>query len=291
MAGPAKKRLTASLLTDPVHFFALGFGSGLSPRAPGTVGTLAAAPIAFVLLQLPALVAWIVVAIAIAGGIRITGVSAERLGTEAADWASRFMHLPKPYTGLILGGNSGPYTFGAKAADSIARQASRMAAQRNGALLISTSARRPKSVVKILKQVVSVPHYLYQWQANGGANPYFGILALSDELIVTADSVSMLSEACATGKPVYMAELGGYNYPMRPGRKTAVDFRLSALTYSWMMRFGPKRLSRDLRLVHNKLLAEARVAWLGDSLQQRSILESADMAHALQRVRALFGYP
>jgi mitochondrial fission protein ELM1 len=223
--------------------------------------------------------------------LTLHSVSAERLGTAAADWASRLMHLPKPYTGLILGGNSGPYTLGAKAADSIARQASRMAAQRNGALLISTSARTPKSVVQILKQVVSVPHYLYQWQANGGANPYFGILALSDELIVTADSVSMLSEACATGKPVYMAELGGYNYPMRPGRKTAVDFRLSALTYSWMMRFGPKRLSRDLRLVHNKLLAEGRVAWLGDSLQQRSVPESADMEHALQRVRALFGYP
>jgi hypothetical protein len=145
--------------------------------------------------------------------------------------------------------------------------------------------------VQALKQTVSVPHYLHHWQANGEANPYFGILTLSDELIVTADSVSMLSEACATGKPVYMADLGGYGYPMRPGRKTAVDFRLSALTYSWMMRFGPKRLSRDIRLVHNNLLSEGRVAWLGESLQRRAGADSADMDHALQRVRALFGYP
>jgi hypothetical protein len=200
------------------------------------------------------------------------------------------MPLPKPYTGVIVGGNSGPYTLGVKAVESIIRRANRMAARRNGSLLISTSARTAKTVVQILKQSVSVPHYLYQWRADGGANPYFGILALSDELIVTADSVSMLSEACATGKPVYMAELGGYGYPMRPGRNTAVDFRLSALTYSWMMRFGPKRLSRDIRLVHKKLLAEGRVAWLGESLQQRTDMSSADMDHALQRVRALFEY-
>ncbi|MEN8800958.1 MAG: mitochondrial fission ELM1 family protein [Thiogranum sp.] len=218
-------------------------------------------------------------------------VSAERLKAEAGHWGSRFMHLPKPYTGVIVGGNSGPYTLGAKAAESIARQASRMAGQRHGALLISTSARTPNSVVQVLKQTVSVPYYLYHWQANDVANPYFGILALSDELIVTADSVSMLSEACATGKPVYMAELGGYRYPMRPGRKTVVDFRLSALTYSWMMRFGPKRLSRDICLVHNRLLSEGRAAWLGESLQQRTDTSSSDMDHALQRVRALFGYP
>jgi len=217
-------------------------------------------------------------------------VSAERLKAEAGEWGSRFMHLPKPCTGVILGGNSGPYTLGPKVVESIVRQANRMAAQRNGSLLISTSARTPKTVVQVLKQAVSVPHYLYHWQANDGANPYFAILALSDELIVTADSVSMLSEACATGKPVYMAELGGYGYPMRPGRKTAVDFRLSALTYSWMMRFGPKRLSRDIRLVHNNLLSEGRVVWLGEPFTQRTDTGSADLDHALQRVRALFAY-
>lgn len=32
-------------LADPIQFFALGFGSGLAPKAPGTFGTLAAIPI------------------------------------------------------------------------------------------------------------------------------------------------------------------------------------------------------------------------------------------------------
>ncbi len=32
-------------LSNPIHFLALGFGSGLAPKAPGTFGTLAAIPV------------------------------------------------------------------------------------------------------------------------------------------------------------------------------------------------------------------------------------------------------
>jgi len=46
----ASRATAAFMLRHPAHWIALGFGSGLSPRAPGTVGTLWAW-IAFVLLQ------------------------------------------------------------------------------------------------------------------------------------------------------------------------------------------------------------------------------------------------
>ncbi len=220
--------------------------------------------------------------------LTLHGVNADRLTVEADQWASRFVQLPKPHVGVIVGGNSGPYTLGAKALESLFRQASRLASQRDGSLLISTSARTPQLAEQILRRTVSVPYYLYQWQANDAANPYFAILALSEELIVTADSISMLSEACATGKPVYMAELGGYGYPMRPGRKTPVDFRLSALAYSWLTRFGPKRLSRDIRLVHRNLLSTGRAVWLGDPFQRPTGGDRADIDRAVQRVRSLF---
>jgi mitochondrial fission protein ELM1 len=45
------------------------------------------------------------------------------------------------------------------------------------------------------------------WDGQG-ANPYFGYLGLADAIVVTSDSVSMVSEACATGKPVYVYALG-----------------------------------------------------------------------------------
>lgn len=45
------KPTTQLLLSHPAHFFALGFGSGLFPKAPGTAGTLAALPIYFLALK------------------------------------------------------------------------------------------------------------------------------------------------------------------------------------------------------------------------------------------------
>jgi len=67
-------------LKQPIQFLALGFGSGLAPKAPGTFGTLAAIPI-FLLLALltpvPYLIAVIVMSIA---GIYICGKAAEDVG-------------------------------------------------------------------------------------------------------------------------------------------------------------------------------------------------------------------
>jgi uncharacterized protein len=215
-------------------------------------------------------------------------LSTARLAAEALEWAPQFEHLPRPYIGVMLGGNSGPYTLGPKNAAAIAEQVDAMAVHRNGSLLISTSARTHPAAIRAFEGALSAPHYLYRWRRNDARNPYFGMLALGDELVVTADSISMLSEACATGKPVYIAELGGYGFPMRPDSVAEIDFRFSAWTYSWMMRVGPRRLSRDIRLVHRALLEEGRAAWLGEALERRPLLPLGDMDRALERVRALF---
>ncbi|HEY9147010.1 MAG TPA: ELM1/GtrOC1 family putative glycosyltransferase, partial [Thiobacillus sp.] len=48
-----------------------------------------------------------------------------------------------------------------------------------------------------------------------GENPYLAYLALADYVVVTADSVNMVSEACTTGKPVFVVELEGGNRKFR----------------------------------------------------------------------------
>lgn len=218
-------------------------------------------------------------------------VTAQRLAREAGRCAPRYAHLPPPYTGVILGGDSGPYTFGPGTAAEVGRRASALVQQgQGGSLLITSSARTTGKALAAFERNLSVPYDIYRWRPGDSDNPYFGILGLSDALVVTADSISMLSEACATGKPVYMAELGGYGYPMRPGGDAPVDFRLSGLLYSWMMRFGHRRLSRDLRLVHRALLAQGRAVWLGESFAATLPAPPADMERAVQRVRALFGH-
>lgn len=105
-------RLSPSLLKDPVHLIALGFGSGLSPVAPGTFGTVLALPLAFLLVQLPAPLAWAIVLLATVLGIWITGESARRIGVhdhsgivwdEIAAFSGLALTLPPGWHWFALG--------------------------------------------------------------------------------------------------------------------------------------------------------------------------------------------
>jgi phosphatidylglycerophosphatase A len=68
------------LLRHPSHLLAFGFGSGLSPKAPGTAGTVAAIPFAYGLLQLPILAQVIVIIVAFALGVYVCNKTARDLG-------------------------------------------------------------------------------------------------------------------------------------------------------------------------------------------------------------------
>src|SRR5690606_20011566 len=78
--GRMKWSVDPALLRQPVHLLAFGFGAGLSPRAPGTFGTLIAVPIVVGVMQFGW---WAHAAFAIAAfvaGIYLCGESARRLG-------------------------------------------------------------------------------------------------------------------------------------------------------------------------------------------------------------------
>lgn len=70
----------AQLLRSPTLLLAFGFGSGLSPKAPGTMGTIAAIPLWWLLAQLPLTSYLIVVFIAAVIGISICGRAADQMG-------------------------------------------------------------------------------------------------------------------------------------------------------------------------------------------------------------------
>lgn len=80
-AGKARaKPIPASALRDPVHFLALGFGSGLAPVAPGTFGSVVGLVLGWLALSLGFWPAAALTAVAIAAGFWICGESARRLG-------------------------------------------------------------------------------------------------------------------------------------------------------------------------------------------------------------------
>jgi len=106
------KRLDVSLLKNPIHFFALGFGSGLAPKAPGTVGTLMAVPIYLAMsgLELPWFI-FIVVLITIVG-FYICDQSSKLLGVhdhpgivwdEFAGFLITMIAVPFDWLWLLLG--------------------------------------------------------------------------------------------------------------------------------------------------------------------------------------------
>lgn len=212
-------------------------------------------------------------------------VTPERLAVAREEWADAFADLPRPHFAVITGGDSGPFTFGPKAASRLGKEASQMARARGGSLLVSTSSRTRPEAARALSEAIDVPHYFYPWQADATRNPYLGILAWADRLIVTGDSIAMLSEACATGKPVQMFDLGGMraNYMDAPR-----DFRVGGSLYAFMLRWLWQPLSRDITRVHEQLRESGSAVWLDEVLVTARISRETDLQRAVAAVKALF---
>lgn len=67
-------------LSNPIHFLALGFGSGLAPKAPGTFGTLAAVPLFLLVAPLSSPLYLLLLLLMSVAGIYICGKAAEDAG-------------------------------------------------------------------------------------------------------------------------------------------------------------------------------------------------------------------
>lgn len=128
-------------------------------------------------------------------------VTAAKLAEAAEVWRGRFAHLPRPWVGLIVGGDTRKRPFSPDMAADLGRRAAALA--QGGSVLVTTSRRTSTAAEAALFAAIPEPRLAHSWAA-GGDNPYFGLLALCDALVVTGDSVSMVSEACASPAPVYI---------------------------------------------------------------------------------------
>ncbi|WP_246499415.1 phosphatidylglycerophosphatase A family protein [Thiothrix unzii] len=104
--------MNRTVLTSPVHFLAFGFGSGLSPKAPGTMGTLAAIPLYLLLMNLPLTSYLLAVLLISVAGIWICGESSRRLGVhdhggivwdEFAGFLLTMTAAPQGWAWIVLG--------------------------------------------------------------------------------------------------------------------------------------------------------------------------------------------
>jgi hypothetical protein len=129
-------------------------------------------------------------------------ITPARLTAAAAAFAPRFAALPRPLVAVLLGGSNRHFRLDGEAASLFGRRLAALAA-RTGAGFALTPSRRttPDALARLAAALGDTPAWI--WDGSGD-NPYFGLLALADHLVVTADSVSMTSEAAATGKPVHV---------------------------------------------------------------------------------------
>ena len=135
-------------------------------------------------------------------------IDAARLDAGSRKLAPLVAHLPRPYLTVLVGGRAGPYRFDPEVAQELARACLAEVAREQGSLLVTTSPRTGAEASAALAEALQgAPHYLHLWRENPPDNPYFGLLGLADRIVVTSESVSMMAEATATGKPVQLYEL------------------------------------------------------------------------------------
>lgn len=110
--------------------------------------------------------------------------------------------LPQPRTALLVGGPRRGLALDDAWLDALIAQIERWRERDGGSLLIATSRRTPAAWRDRLRGAFRNGCTCFWGGAEDGANPYASYLALADRIVVTPDSVNMLSEACAIGVPV-----------------------------------------------------------------------------------------
>lgn len=195
---------------------------------------------------------------------------------------------------LLVGGSSPPYVVDEAVARQMAEDVRRYAASKGAPLTGSTSARTGKPAASILAAALADCPGFHVWEA-GKPNPYADVLAQAGEVIVTADSVSMVADAIAAGKPVSI-------YPL--AEHWGLGHRLVRALWRIARRRGGNPLARmlwplfdtgllepraDRKALHEGLVARGLVSWFGEGRSTPDPrLFSRELAIAVQRVHQLF---
>ena len=143
----------------------------------------------------------------------INRVTPKRLESAARELAPRLPSLPRPLVAVLIGGSNACYRLTPAVMTDITARLVRMAGASGAGLAVTPSRRTGWDNEAVLaKGLAGLPAWLWDGQ---GENPYFGMLGLADHIVVTCDSVSMVSEAATTGKPVHVIDLEGGNRRFR----------------------------------------------------------------------------
>lgn len=127
----------------------------------------------------------------------------QKMSEAAPIFANNYPELSK-FIALMIGGNTKQYKFSRKDAEELAASVVAISANHGMPVFISFSRRTPDEVKEVFRGTFEWPHIIYDPISSKETNPYYGMLASASFIITTADSISMCSEASASGKPLYI---------------------------------------------------------------------------------------
>lgn len=148
----------------------------------------------------------------------LNSLTPARLDAAAQELTPRLRPLPRPLVAVLIGGKSKVHDLTAQNLDDLLHALRQWHDQSGCGFLITPSRRTPHAFRdRIQRAFADLPHFYWDGEkpkdeggtGAGGPNPYRGYLAVAQHIVVSADSVNMLTEAASTGKPVWIAPARG----------------------------------------------------------------------------------
>ena len=138
----------------------------------------------------------------------LTKINDDTFKIEYQKFAAELSKVNSPKIALLVGGSSKKGNFDAKIAQNLGEMVSKITSKMQASLLILNSRRTGDVITEILDQNLNcqlpATKTFFKWQNKNWQNPYFAVLAAADFIIATGDSISMCSEICSIGKPIYI---------------------------------------------------------------------------------------
>lgn len=132
--------------------------------------------------------------------------SVERLERARQTARPELAALPRPRIAVLVGGNSRHHRFTQSDIRKLSSAIGDLAGTGAG-LMVTLSRRTPQPLARAVERVARREN-VYLWDGSG-ENPMAEYLALADEIVVTGDSISMMGEAAATGRPIHIFQPRG----------------------------------------------------------------------------------
>ena len=196
----------------------------------------------------------------------------------------------RPRVALLVGGSSKQHVLTPADATSLGQQLIEQVRATGGTLFAVTSRRTGDRAANALAKSLQGDAKIHIWSQNETDNPYLGYLATADIIVVSGESESMLMDAIATNKPVYI-------YPLRQ-RRYGPWLTLGAKLAEWSQRRPRNRRGterpqqgfeylcsrilkkewilppRDIEGLHRRLVEQGYAQMFGDSLSATMTVQS-----------------